>query len=355
MNYFRRTAHKLREYFILLWHGITHPKESKRYDMKGMNQSHTCKNCGLEYKGKFCPRCGQKANIKRLTPRNILSNTLEVWDFNNKSVPGTILELFYRPGHFIRDYLNGHRAPYYAPIKLLFLLCVIWAIEIGTGLVKTNNTVAHEKYSEYEKPENRISADSLEWAWADNDDEDEDYEFKGVLNDSLNQADKLYLDSLVLISGDGSKVDLAKTQDIIADFIIYGKKALKFKEENKGIYIIILNITLAFICWRVFRKEKVLGHLSYTEHFFIQIYISCQMLILSILILPFMKPGASLPNFVLPALMVWDFKQLFQISWWRSLWKTALILILNTAMLILVVSLLIILILLILFVKHGTL
>ena len=79
------------------------------------------------------------------------------------------------------------------------------------------------------------------------------------------------------------------------------------------------------------------------------------MLFLSILILPFMKPGETLPVLVLPALMIWDFKQLFQISWLRSIWKTACALVLNTVMLILVVSLLIALIILFLALKHGTL
>ena len=352
MNYFHRTAHKLREYFILLWHGITHPKESKRYDMKGMNQPHTCKNCGLEYKGNFCPRCGQKANISRLTPKNLLSNTLEVWDFNNKSVPGTILELFYRPGHFIRDYLNGHRAPYYAPIKLLFLLCVIFAIEIGIGLIKEKKE-SGDKLAKYENPANKIPADSLEWAWASDDDEDneEDYEFKGPA-ESITVD--MSLDSLKL-NGIVHTIDSEKAQSIIADIIIYGKKIVKLKDNNQAIYIIILNITLAFICWRLFRKEAVMGHLSYTEHFFIQIYISCQMLILSILILPFLKPGATLPGFVLPALMMWDFKQLFQITWWRSFWKTIMVLVLNTVMLFLVAMLLFMLATYILAAKYGAL
>ena len=352
MNFFRRTAHKLREYSILLWHGITHPKESKRYDMKGMNQTHTCKNCGLEYKGKYCPRCGQTASTSRLTPSNLLSNTLEVLNFDKRSVPGTILELFYRPGHFIRDYLTGHRAPYYAPIKLLFLLCVIFAIEIGIGLVKEKKK-PERKVAEYENTAKKIPADSLEWAWADDDDDDdvENYEFKGP--ESAITVDTS-IDSLVL-NGTVHTIDSQKAQSIIADFIIYGKKLFKFKDDNQAIYIIVLNITLAFICWRLFRKEKVMGHLSYTEHFFIQIYISCQMLILSIIILPFLKPGATLPTFVLPALMVWDFKQLFQITWWRSLWKTILVLVLNTVMLFLVGTLLIVLFGYILAAKYGAL
>ena len=116
MKFFRRLAAKLRHYFLELGHSITHPKESKRYDFKGMHTKHTCANCGLEYEGRFCPRCGQKASTKRLTPGNLISSILEVGDFNNRSILGTIIDLFYRPGYFMRDFLKGHRAPYYAPI-----------------------------------------------------------------------------------------------------------------------------------------------------------------------------------------------------------------------------------------------
>ena len=85
-SYFRRLSSRLKRYFTKLGHSLTHPKEPKRYDFKGMKTIHKCSNCSLEYEGNFCPRCGQKASTSRLTPKNLLGGTLEVWDFNNKSV-----------------------------------------------------------------------------------------------------------------------------------------------------------------------------------------------------------------------------------------------------------------------------
>ena len=194
-SYFRRLSSRLKRYFTKLGHSLTHPKEPKRYDFKGMKTIHKCSNCSFEYEGNFCPRCGQKASTSRLTPKNLLGGTLEVWDFNNKSVLGTIIELFHRPGYFIRDYLKGHRAAYYAPIKLLFLLCVIYAIEVQTGIIKTKKTKP-DTQSTIEKPLTQEQKDSLDWAWAYEDDEEEDDQtVPQELKDStaiasLNQADR---------------------------------------------------------------------------------------------------------------------------------------------------------------------
>ena len=173
MKFFRRLFSKLKLYFIELGHSISHPKESKRYDFKGMQTKHTCANCSLEYEGRFCPRCGQKASTSRLTPKNLIVSILEVGDFNNRSVLGTIIDLFTRPGYFMRDFLKGHRAPYYAPIKLLFFLCVIIAIEVETGIIKNP-----QKEAKVEKEVEQMRLDSLAWAWAE-DDEDDDLDSAG--------------------------------------------------------------------------------------------------------------------------------------------------------------------------------
>lgn len=346
MSYFSRAATKLKRYFSLLWHQIRYPEERKSYSMKDLEQTHTCANCGLEYNGLFCPRCGQKSNTQRLTPKNLLSNTLEVWDFNNRSVPGTIIQLFTRPGHFIRDYLKGHRAPYYAPIKLLFLLCVILAIEVSVGLIKPEKKSVNSTEKPKSEEEIRARDDSLAWAWADDDYEDDldkdDVEMGLTLSvngDTAQIYDTYVPDSLNTEKAVKFVEKHNKIRNAIVQFILAFKKLLDFRENNKALYTILLNITLAFICWWVFRKEKFMGHLSYTEHFFIQIYISCQMLILSILILPFLKAGADLPIYILPAIMIWDFKQLFQISRAKSLLRTVLVLVLNGILMGIVISL----------------
>ncbi|MBQ2493465.1 MAG: DUF3667 domain-containing protein [Bacteroidales bacterium] len=346
-SYFRRLSSRLKRYFTKLGHSLTHPKEPKRYDFKGMKTIHKCSNCSLEYEGNFCPRCGQKASTSRLTPKNLLGGTLEVWDFNNKSVLGTIIELFHRPGYFIRDYLKGHRAAYYAPIKLLFLLCVIYAIEVQTGIIKTKKTKP-DTQSTIEKPLTQEQKDSLDWAWAYEDDEEEDdqtvpQELKdstaiASLNqadrqDNLSQTDSLS-DELTEEEEEAYKrmrrqVENAKS--ISTGLITIGIKISDWTRNNKALSIIFLNITFALSCWILFRRAPDIdGKLSYTEHFFIQIYISCQLIVIAIIVLPFNSAAnGQLSGWFLPLIMMWDFKQLFGISWIKSACKTLLVLILN--------------------------
>ncbi|MBP5517722.1 MAG: DUF3667 domain-containing protein [Bacteroidales bacterium] len=334
MKFFRRLFSKLKLYFIELGHSISHPKESKRYDFKGMQTKHTCANCGLEYEGKFCPRCGQKAATQKLTPGNIISSVLEVGDFNNRSVIGTILELFYRPGYYMRDFLKGHRAPYYAPIKLLFFLCVILAIEVNLGIIKSP-----KKQIEAQKEISQAKLDSLAWVWAEDDFEDEDGT-PGIAdkNTALAQeAAKKSDDSLSFELTETEEEEYLKLKakkdrviGIASTTLDYQNKYLDWIDRNKPLYTLILNITLAFVCWFMFKRAPEIGRLSYTEHFFVQIYISCQLIVLAILILPFWQTSSGdLPIWILPVIMIWDFKQLFGISWGKSLGKTILTLIIN--------------------------
>lgn len=341
LKFFRRLFSALRRYFIKLAYSIRHPKEPKRYDFKGMNQRHTCANCSLEYEGNFCPRCGQKAATSRLTPRNMLGGTLEVWDFNNKSILGTVIELFHRPGYFIRDYLKGHRAPYYAPIKLLFFLCVIIAIEVQTGLIKTRKNEV-KKEIETQKPLTETQKDSLEWAWAYEDEENEEDEGGNAVSENITQAG-------IENQSDTTAEELTPEEEAIYQEIRKNKEQYKdfavrtvdfvlkisdWVKGNQALFTIILNITFAFICWLMFRRAPgINGRLSYTEHFFIQIYISCQLLVIAIITLPFNSAAnGSLSGWYLPIVMAWDFKQFFGISWIKSIWKTLLVLALNAVL-----------------------
>ena len=327
------------KFFDRILKSLQNPKEGKEYDMAGMDQSHTCLNCGLEYNGKYCPRCGQKAQTAKLTPKNIVADAFSAFSFERKSFLGTITHLFYRPGHFMRDYLKGHRAPYYAPISLLFLLCVIFAIEVQTGIIKINTL--EEKVNKAlgkvveDKPAASIDSTGWSWDWADMETEESDQDSldENVSFEELaKEAVEIELPDEISESLNAPKkvFDITKRGKVAADAALVLSSARDWSKNNKAIVIVLLNISLAFVCWLVFRTAPEIGKLSYTEHFFIQIFISCQLLALTILVLPFCRPGeGSLSGWVLVLLMIWDFKQLFQISWGKSIWKTILVGILN--------------------------
>ena len=81
--------------------------------------SRICANCGEEYTGRFCPQCGQSGIWDRYSWKRVILNFLDIWGLGNRPMFRTVMELFWRPGYMVRDYLSGHRQLYFPPFKLL--------------------------------------------------------------------------------------------------------------------------------------------------------------------------------------------------------------------------------------------
>ena len=110
-----------------------------------------------------------------------------------------------------------------------------------------------------------------------------------------------------------------------------------WRKNNRGFFIIILNISFAFIAWLLFLRTRKDLRFSFTEHFFIQIFISCQILVVTILFRTFSSGSADLlDDIILPFIMVWDYKQIYEISLWKSIGKTLALILLNILFLVLV-------------------
>ena len=54
-------------------------------------------NCGTTFADNYCPRCGQKASIGRLTWANVKESVMNVWGVGNRSMPYSLLQLLGRP------------------------------------------------------------------------------------------------------------------------------------------------------------------------------------------------------------------------------------------------------------------
>lgn len=300
MSYFKRTGKRIKQYFSKFWYSLRHQKESKSYDMTGMDEYHKCLNCDFEYQGNYCPRCGQSSATSRLTPKKIIGSTLGVWDYNDRSVLSTVIQLFLRPGHFIRDYLKGHRAPYYAPIKLLFFLCVLYAVNVHIGLIKTPKEDSIIINKEMEAP---LTKDSL----------------KAQIN---------AIDTTTLTAAEQLK--LKRDKDVSFKIIDELEYVNNWRKNNNGFFIILLNISFAFIAWLLFLRTRKDLRFSFTEHFFIQIFISCQILVVTIIYRTFSAGYADeLDEIILPFIMAWDYKQIYEMSIWKSIGKTLALILLN--------------------------
>ena len=85
-----------------------------------------CLNCGTLTASNFCPDCGQKSSttrfsLKTLFREDIVSSVFEV----DKGFFYTLAQLFIRPGHAAREYVQGRRVTYYNFFSMIFLIVAI--------------------------------------------------------------------------------------------------------------------------------------------------------------------------------------------------------------------------------------
>lgn len=250
---------------------------------RGGESTHECKNCGHTYIGGYCPRCGQSAAAGRITLRSALSRTLEVWGLGNRSLPRTLLHLCLRPGYMIGDYLEGRQIAFFPPVKLLFLITAAYF------------TVCHfmgHSGLDSVKPIMEVVTlpDSGEPA----------YEAKGRLIQALNTFSLSFYHTLNLL------------------------------QRHYAVYIVLMHSLLAWLSMLIFRRSPLHSGMSFTENFFVQIFIATQLMALSIVKVCLLGFGErhfmyELPEVVFYLVLFIDYKQLYGCGYLKSLWRTVLL------------------------------
>jgi hypothetical protein len=86
------------------------------------NAQHRCANCEAPLAGNFCANCGQKAHVHRSLAHVGEELLHGITHFDGKAWT-TLPLLLFRPGKLTRDYIEGKRTRYIAPVPL-FLLAV---------------------------------------------------------------------------------------------------------------------------------------------------------------------------------------------------------------------------------------
>lgn len=83
-----------------------------------------CKNCGqhLLLEQKFCHSCGQKTNTHRINFHYLLHEIQHGIFHVDGGILYTLKELFTRPGHSIREYIEGRRQNHFKPVLLIMIL-----------------------------------------------------------------------------------------------------------------------------------------------------------------------------------------------------------------------------------------
>ena len=91
-----------------------------------------CANCGNVFTGNFCGRCGQGRDAARINFRMLVRLVLMAFTRIANGFKRTVVELVYRPGYMIHDYLRGRRIPYVAPFQTLLLVVAVYMVTLNT-------------------------------------------------------------------------------------------------------------------------------------------------------------------------------------------------------------------------------
>ena len=303
--------HKLQKYYR--WFKI---KQVNGFQIrKFTDKESTCKNCEQTYIGNYCNRCGQDKNTTRLRFSNILQNALSGFSSMDRGFGLTLLELLYRPGYLISDYLKGKRIRYFRPFQMLFILSAVyllWAQILDPITIKERNITQQNVEAALEETTNELIKIKVE---------------RNLGIDVLPQATDST--SIQIGAADSKEAITNNTSKGLSFLTKVWKLLSKWINQNKAISILLVLPILALSTKWAFHKKGSSDYLNFTEHLFAQTYIACQILLISIVILAFSHKAKVSDIYDVPEwlffLLLWlDYKQLFNKSWLYTLAKLLL-------------------------------
>ena len=362
-------------------------------------ESNICLNCDTVYTGSYCNRCGQSRNTPRYRFSNAFRNILGGFTNIDNGFGRTLLDLLYRPGYMIRDFIAGKRILSFRPFQTLFVLAALYIMAVqlvdpealkekkgkspeaqrqeilatreqlqkrieaatdpttqnilsktieglnkklenletedSTDIRKNNLMAAREllqkQMKEAKKPDQKeVLAQTIKELNQDLEKLETQNSFKKdniTLQINGDEDDKL-IDEL--LEGGSSVFNKLEKAIHNTPFLEKVWNLLKsWGHGNKAFRIIATLPLFALATLMAFRRKKNKLRYNLTEHVFIQAYIACQILLLSIIVLPFNGSAQvgdlyELPILFIFALFCLDYKQLYGYTWWRSFWTTVL-------------------------------
>ena len=252
--------------------------QQKPYQVKPLSEDkHVCTTCGTQYEGNYCPRCEQSSKIGRYSFKNAFLLFLDVWGLGNRGMFRTIRDLILRPGYMIRDYLQGMQMAYFPPFKLFFLLIAL-SLLVESGL-----------------------------------------NVKGVnrFEESMEMFDKIEQENTQQVDEVGKQVT--------SDFLKQTREATIWINNHMTIVLLVLLLLFSGPLYLFFRHCPNLPDMRFSEFFVAIIYFTDMWNIYSIIV-AFLGISLYYESFI-PILAIIPLKQLSGYSYWRTIWKTFLALV----------------------------
>ena len=291
-----------------------------------------CYNCGIEFSGKYCPNCGQRSGGHRLTMKLLFETILAVITNLESGFWRVFIDIFWRPGFLMRDFMRGQRKRYGNPFALLFIAITIFLLEIYIFNPEVNSKSILNLSNK--ETENVINPKALS-----NDDADMEKVFTRILNLKDAAKDNRHLSTLI------EKIDNNREFSILVTIPLYGL-ALKWVMSRGRIRAIerrrrkklLRNTNPAPEQNTPLQRSASLAtvvsrrYCNFTESCAVALFYALQLTTISIITLPFLEKinlsSFSDSGFLISLLvMALIIGQLYHLKFWKSIWKSLLLLI----------------------------
>ena len=100
-------------------------KAAFKYDL---DMEITCKNCNQIYKGHYCNNCGQPADTHKINAHFLWHDIQHSLLHFDKGIVYSFRQLFTRPGHSIREFIEGKRVKHFKPLSLVVVVATFYGL-----------------------------------------------------------------------------------------------------------------------------------------------------------------------------------------------------------------------------------
>ncbi|WP_084205915.1 DUF3667 domain-containing protein [Psychroserpens mesophilus] len=87
-----------------------------------------CKNCKQDFSGNYCSNCGQNSNVRKVDFKYLMDEIPNSIFQINRGFLFTLKELFIKPGHSIREFLEGKRKNHFKPLAFIILTSTLYVL-----------------------------------------------------------------------------------------------------------------------------------------------------------------------------------------------------------------------------------
>lgn len=87
-----------------------------------------CKNCEQNFDGNYCNNCGQNSNVRKVDYKYLIDEIQNSIFQINRGFLFTLKELFIKPGHSIREFLEGKRKNHFKPLAFIIFTSTLYVL-----------------------------------------------------------------------------------------------------------------------------------------------------------------------------------------------------------------------------------